>query len=121
MGGTRTMANAAAPSRCAARSRAGSAAAGSPGFPEEFAEKAVKVLQDPDEFRPLGRAAEQMIQEKYSLDAVLPQMLQMYEDACNVPRESARESHLASPRVPASSMRVAHSTSASTAVYSSST
>jgi len=49
--------------------------------PEEFAEKALKVLENPDEFRPLGRAAEQMIIEKYSLDAVLPQMLEMYEEA----------------------------------------
>ena len=49
--------------------------------PEDFAEKAVRVLQNPDEFRPLGRAAEQMIAERYSLEAVLPQMLQMYEDA----------------------------------------
>ena len=49
--------------------------------PEEFAEKAVRVLRNPDEFRPLGRAAEQMIKDKYSLDAVLPQMLRMYEEA----------------------------------------
>ncbi|MCS7033857.1 MAG: glycosyltransferase [Phycisphaerae bacterium] len=49
--------------------------------PEEFAEKAVRVLENPDEFRPLGRAAEQMICEKYSLEAVLPQMLAMYEEA----------------------------------------
>jgi glycosyltransferase involved in cell wall biosynthesis len=53
--------------------------------PEEFAEKAVKVLENPDEFRPLGRAAEQMVTEQYSLEAVLPQMLQMYEDARNMP------------------------------------
>jgi glycosyltransferase involved in cell wall biosynthesis len=52
---------------------------------DEFAEKAVAVLKDPGAFRPLGRAAEQMIVEKYSLEAVLPQMLQLYEDARNVP------------------------------------
>lgn len=55
--------------------------------PEEFAEKAVRVLRDPDSFRPLGRAAEQMITEQYSLDAVLPKMLQMYEDARNMTTE----------------------------------
>jgi len=55
--------------------------------PEEFAEKAVKVLCNPDEFRPLGRAAEQMIQEKYSLDAVLPEMLKLYEEARTMPTE----------------------------------
>jgi glycosyltransferase involved in cell wall biosynthesis len=71
--------------------------------PEEFAEKAVKVLKNPDEFRPLGRAAERTIQEKYSLEAVLPQMLKMYEDAANMPKESAREPRAAvSPRVSAS-------------------
>src|SRR6185295_726367 len=45
--------------------------------PEEFAEKAIAVLKNPDEFRPLGRAAERMITEQYSLEAVLPQMLKM--------------------------------------------
>lgn len=53
--------------------------------PEEFANKAIEVLKDPAAFRPLGRSAEQMIVEKYSLDAVLPSMLQLYEDARNMP------------------------------------
>jgi len=48
--------------------------------PEQFAEKAVAVLKEPDAFRPLGRAAERMIVEKYSLEAVLPQMLRLYEE-----------------------------------------
>ena len=48
--------------------------------PEEFAEKAVEVLKDPGAFRHLGKAGEQMIVEKYSLEAVLPRMLKMYED-----------------------------------------
>jgi glycosyltransferase involved in cell wall biosynthesis len=52
--------------------------------PDEFADKACQVLADPDAFRPLGRAAEQMIVERYSLDAVLPQMLQLYEDTSNI-------------------------------------
>jgi hypothetical protein len=49
--------------------------------PEEFAAKAVDVLKDPAAHRPLGRAAERLIAEQYSLDAVLPRMLGMYEDA----------------------------------------
>ncbi|MGA2501539.1 MAG: glycosyltransferase, partial [Tepidisphaeraceae bacterium] len=49
--------------------------------PEDFAEKAVKVLENPDEFRPLGRAAEQMIVENYGLEVVLPRMLALYESA----------------------------------------
>jgi glycosyltransferase involved in cell wall biosynthesis len=51
--------------------------------PEDFAVKAIAVLKDPSAFRPLGRAAEKLIVEKYSLDAVLPQMLAMYEEAVN--------------------------------------
>jgi len=58
--------------------------------PEQIAAKAVKVLQDPSEYRPLGRAAEQMITERYSLDAVLPTMLQMYDEAIGTkPRQFA--------------------------------
>ena len=53
--------------------------------PEEFADKAVKVLQNPDEYRPLGRSAEQMIAQRYSLEAVLPQMLALYEEAQQMP------------------------------------
>lgn len=46
---------------------------------EEFARKGVEVLKDPDAFRPLGRAAERMIAEHYSLEAVLPRMVDLYE------------------------------------------
>lgn len=49
--------------------------------PEDFAAQAVQVLKDPGEFRALGRAAEEMVVEQYSLEAVLPKMLKMYEDA----------------------------------------
>ena len=49
--------------------------------PDDFAAKAIEVLKDPQAFRPLGRAAEQMIVERYSLEAVMPQMLRMYEEA----------------------------------------
>ena len=36
--------------------------------PEDFAKKAVAVLKDPAAYRPLGRAAEQLIAEQYSLE-----------------------------------------------------
>jgi glycosyltransferase involved in cell wall biosynthesis len=52
--------------------------------PDAFAEKALAVLRDPAAYRPLGRAAEQMIVERYSLDAVLPEMLRLYEDTMQV-------------------------------------
>jgi hypothetical protein len=58
--------------------------------PEEFAAKAVPVLQDPAAFRPLGRAAEKMIKEKYSLEAVLPRMLELYEEAHKLKGEPPR-------------------------------
>ena len=41
--------------------------------------KATAVLKDPAAYRPLGRAAEQMVVERYSLEAVLPRMLSLYE------------------------------------------
>ena len=34
--------------------------------------------------RPMGRAAEQMIAQRYSLEAVLPRMLKLYEEAASV-------------------------------------
>ena len=44
-----------------------------------LATKAAAVLRDPAAYRPLGRAAEQQVAEKYSLDVVLPRMLALYE------------------------------------------
>jgi glycosyltransferase involved in cell wall biosynthesis len=49
--------------------------------PDEFAAKAIEVLLDPDAARPMGRAAAQMVVERYSLEAVLPQMLELYAEA----------------------------------------
>jgi glycosyltransferase involved in cell wall biosynthesis len=50
---------------------------------DEMAEKAVRVLRDPAAFRPLGRAAEEIVTRDYSLEAVLPRMLALYEEAMN--------------------------------------
>jgi len=52
--------------------------------PEDFADKAVEVLKDPAAARPLGRAAEKMIVEKYSLEVVVPEMVQLYNEALQV-------------------------------------
>ena len=68
--------------------------------PEEFAEKAVRVLQNPDEFRPLGRAAEQMIQERYSLEAVEQEMLKLYEDARAIQLPKTHEPQFEDPTKP---------------------
>jgi glycosyltransferase involved in cell wall biosynthesis len=53
--------------------------------PDALAEKAVRVLRDPDAARPMGRAAEQFVVERYSLDAVLPRMLELYERTAAIP------------------------------------
>jgi glycosyltransferase involved in cell wall biosynthesis len=62
---------------------------------DEMAAKAVQVLRDPAAFRPLGRAAEEMVVRDYSLEAVLPRMLAMYEEAVNrraaMPRQTRRK------------------------------
>jgi glycosyltransferase involved in cell wall biosynthesis len=52
--------------------------------PDDFAQKAIEVLKDPQAYRPLGRAAEKMIAEQYSLEAVMPQMLKLYEEAVGI-------------------------------------
>lgn len=46
-----------------------------------MAKKAVQVLKDPVAFRDLGRAAERMIDERYSLERVVPRMVELYEEA----------------------------------------
>ncbi len=50
---------------------------------EDFAEKILRVLRDPAGHRDLGRNAEAMIEREYSLEAVLPQMLKLYEETAN--------------------------------------
>jgi glycosyltransferase involved in cell wall biosynthesis len=50
---------------------------------EGFVTKALKVLKDPDALRPLGRAAEQMVDEHYSLKAIIPKMVDLYERTLN--------------------------------------
>jgi glycosyltransferase involved in cell wall biosynthesis len=47
---------------------------------EEISRKAVSVLRDPAALRPLGREAERLIAERYSVEAVLPEMVRMYEE-----------------------------------------
>src|SRR5439155_18645132 len=52
--------------------------------PEALAAIAISVLRDPDAARPMGRAAEQMIVDRYSLEAVLPRMLDLYQRAASI-------------------------------------
>jgi glycosyltransferase involved in cell wall biosynthesis len=44
-----------------------------------LAGKALAALKDPGQHRPLGEAAEKLIEEKYSMEAVLPRMIQLYK------------------------------------------
>ena len=48
--------------------------------PDALAAKAIEVLKDPDAARPMGRAAEAMIQDKYSLESLVPRMIRLYEE-----------------------------------------
>ena len=47
---------------------------------EAMAQTADRVLRSPDEFRPLGKAGWNLIQERYSMDVCLPQMLALYDE-----------------------------------------
>ena len=47
---------------------------------EGLADEALRVLDNPEAFRYLGRAAERMIDERYSVEAVLPRIASLYEE-----------------------------------------
>jgi glycosyltransferase involved in cell wall biosynthesis len=51
---------------------------------DAMAERAGGVLDRPGEFRHLGAAGVEQVRDKYSLDVCLPQMLRLYEDACQL-------------------------------------
>jgi glycosyltransferase involved in cell wall biosynthesis len=43
-------------------------------------DSAVEVLEDPSSYRELGAAAQRTVAERYSLETVLPRMLEMYQE-----------------------------------------
>jgi glycosyltransferase involved in cell wall biosynthesis len=57
---------------------------------EGLAELAGKVLDSPQEYKPLGQAGVRLIQERYSLDVCLPRMLALYEDAIHARRDAGQ-------------------------------
>ncbi len=61
---------------------------------ERLAETALRVLEDPQAFRPLGAAARALIQEKYSLDVAVPALATFFE------RQAGRRGDNLSPRPP---------------------
>jgi glycosyltransferase involved in cell wall biosynthesis len=48
---------------------------------DQLVEQAQRVLDDPPAFAHLGEAGQKLIQEHYSLDVCLPQMLELYQAA----------------------------------------
>jgi glycosyltransferase involved in cell wall biosynthesis len=55
---------------------------------EGLAAAAARVLDAPQDYRPLGQAAVEMVRERYSLEVCLPRMLALYEDAFHARREA---------------------------------
>jgi glycosyltransferase involved in cell wall biosynthesis len=53
-----------------------------------FADAAGRVLDAPQEYRPLGRAGVELVRERYSLDVCLPQMLALYREAVSSYRKT---------------------------------
>ncbi len=67
---------------------------------DALAELAITVLRDPSEFRHLGTAGLEMVQQNYSLEKTLPKMLELYQ------RVTSRHGHMvpnSSPTSPPSS------------------
>ena len=50
---------------------------------DRLAEVALRVLDDPLAFKPLGQAGQQMIEERYSLEVCLPQLRDFYRSVAN--------------------------------------
>lgn len=72
---------------------------------DEIAATAVEVLRDLAAYRPLGRAAERMIEERYSVEAVLPRMIEFYQRVQQGHSAGARSQATrgASPHIPSKS------------------
>jgi glycosyltransferase involved in cell wall biosynthesis len=51
---------------------------------DQIANKAVAALKDPQSYRQLGRAAEKMIDQNYSLSAMLPKMIDLYKQTAKI-------------------------------------
>ena len=52
---------------------------------EGMADLAERVLDAPDDYRPLGRAGAELVLDRYSLATCLPQMIDLYEEASRRP------------------------------------
>lgn len=61
-----------------------------PDKPDEIAAAILRLLQDDDLARRLGKAGRKLVQEKYSVEAVLPQNIRFYEE-CIASFQAARK------------------------------
>jgi glycosyltransferase involved in cell wall biosynthesis len=64
---------------------------------EGLAGAAVDVLEDPSAYRGLGAAAQRTVEERYSLQAVLPRMLDLYKQATGTESAEMLDSPLPGP------------------------
>lgn len=58
---------------------------------DTMTELAMKVLDDPEAFRPLGEAGTRMIRDHYSLEQCLPKMLSLYQETLEGSEQSPRK------------------------------
>ncbi len=58
---------------------------------ERMADTAIQILDAPEDYRTLGLAGVEMIQERYSTEVCLPRMLALYEEALCAYREKSKE------------------------------
>lgn len=56
---------------------------------QELADRTIEVLKDPAAYQPMRVKAAQFIQSRYSLPAVLPQLIDLYESTANMYRGRA--------------------------------
>ncbi len=52
---------------------------------DRLAETALGVLADPGKYRPLGQAARESVEEKYSLDVCIPELKEFFERVAQLP------------------------------------
>ena len=58
---------------------------------DEFTRQALRVLDAPAEFRPLGRAGTRLIDKKYSLAKTLPQMVKFFRETVAQPSKRGQQ------------------------------
>jgi glycosyltransferase involved in cell wall biosynthesis len=60
---------------------------------DTMVESAMKVLDEPLAFRPLGEAGTRMIHDQFSLEQCLPRMLALYQEALQRPHQNSPQNN----------------------------